>query len=172
MPVNGTIISEANFLRTCLRDKGMDGGQVIQSQTGTGLFGDHSPDDLVVMLSRLRTQLKGLQKATVVDFVAKNKHTHSVPPRLTRNNHLICLDGKKSERLFRDNKGWERFRERYPESRGILEFSRVGFNPGLTQALVYLGMQFHWTVGEGGFWLYTRLKRRWVEMAHVTTWVS
>jgi Family of unknown function (DUF6508) len=45
--------------------------------------------------------------------------------------------------------GWSRFRERFPNSSGIVTLSRVIFDSGQNHALVYVGNQKDWLSGSG-----------------------
>jgi len=120
----------------------------------------------------LRSNLKGLQEETLSDFLAKNEQQHSVAPALTLDGQLLPVSEEDLRHIFRDNKGWDRFRALYPYSSGTVEFSRVGFNRTLTQALVYAGKQVDWRMGHGGYWLYARSGNRWVESGYTEAWVS
>ena len=64
----------------------------------------------------------------------------------------IITDGEMSE-LFRKRDGWDRFRQKYPFAGGIKGFSRVGFDPARTQAVVFVSHQAHYRMGVG-YWIY------------------
>lgn len=64
----------------------------------------------------------------------------------------IITDEEMSE-LFRKKDGWDRFRQKYPFAGGIKGFSRVGFDPARTQAVVFVGHQADYRMGVG-YWIY------------------
>lgn len=68
--------------------------------------------------------------------------------------------------------GWETFYARYPGSQGIMGLSRVGFSADGTQALLYLGNQWHWLAGRGYVWLLSRVGGGWVVERGVMIWIS
>ena len=63
-------------------------------------------------------------------------------------------------------------RREFPDSDGTLRFSRVGLDRSLTQALLYAGQQFDWSVGSGGYWLFSKSDGEWVEAGRVGDWIS
>jgi hypothetical protein len=51
-------------------------------------------------------------------------------------------------------------------------FSRVGLDREVTQAMLYVGQQFDWNVGSGGFWLFSKPDGEWTEAGSVGSWLS
>jgi hypothetical protein len=75
--------------------------------------------------------------------------------------------------LFSQNQdGWQLFYERFPDAPGITTVSRVGFNQGMDQALVYVGTQSHWLAGAGYYLLLNKVDGAWVIDQQVMTWIS
>ncbi len=166
---NGTIADEREVLEVCLGHLYVGAGQVVRSLTLSGLRGTV---DEARMLSYLRENLVGLGEETLADFVAKNRERHPVRPDFDPEGRFTCLDDRQFHRVFRDGEGWERFRRMFPDSDGTLRFSRVGFDRGVTQALIYAGQQFDWNVGSGGYRLFSKRDGSWTERAKVGTWIS
>jgi len=68
--------------------------------------------------------------------------------------------------------GWQVFRREYPGSRGIVQVSRVGLDPKLTQPVVCFGAQYDWLMGYGEFILLTRDNLMWQVAAASNVWIS
>jgi hypothetical protein len=165
---NGTIADEQEVLIVCLARLHLGERQVVRSLTRSGL---QVPAD-ERMLSYLRENLGGLEEETLADFLAKNREQHPLEPDLNPGGRLLCVGNEEFEHIFRDGDGWARFRREFPGSDGTLRFSRVGLNPGTTQAILYAGQQFDWNVGSGGFWLFSQLDGEWTEVGWVGNWIS
>lgn len=71
-------------------------------------------------------------------------------PELNPGGRLICVDDEEFQQIFRDADGWDRFRQALLESDGTLR-ARVEVNRGVTQAVLYVGQQFDWSLGSGGY---------------------
>ena len=75
------------------------------------------------------------------------------------------------EQIF-SNGGWDEFNKRYPNCRGSIDLSNVGFNRNRTQALFYIGSQWDWLAGEGRLILLEKKNGRWTEVDNIVIWVS
>ncbi len=120
----------------------------------------------------MRQGLKGVADDTLADYLAKNRSAHPVEPGLVLDRQLICVSSEELQDIFCDRDGWQRFRQRYPRSSGIVEYSCIGFNVQVTQALVYAGQQQDWLMGYGAYRLYWRWSDRWVESSRLLAWIS
>lgn len=165
---NGTIADEREALAACLGHLYLGERQVVRSLTRSGA---HMPDDEERMISYLRENLD-LEGETLDDFLAKNREQHPVEPELNPGGRLISLDDEEFQRMFRDGDGWDRFRQAFPESDGTLRFSRVGLNRSVTQAVLYAGQQFDWSIGSSGYWLFSKADGEWIESGRSGAWIS
>lgn len=93
-------------------------------------------------------QFSSLSPTTIRDFDAKNNAPHALKPLFQLTVPAVLLSEEARHDVFQhraespagaDKADWQRFYERYPTAPGILSFSRVGFNPQGTQALVLVG---------------------------------
>ena len=159
--LNGTIADEQEVLTACLTRLHLGERQVVRSLTRSGL---QTPAD-ERMLSYLRENLEGLDEETLNDFLAKNREPHPIEPDLNPAGRLVCVGDEEFEQIFRDRDGWARFRREFTDSDGTLRFSRVGLDRDVTQAMLYVGQQFDWNIGSGGFWLFLKLDGEWTETA-------
>jgi len=167
---NGTIEDEREVLVVCLGRLYLGDRQVVWSLTCSGL---QSPGGEERALSYIRENLLGLGEETLQDFLLKNRERHPVDPYLNPEGRLICLDDEEFRRVFRDGYGWERFRQTFPESDGTLRFSRVVLDRSVTQAILYAGQQFDWSVGSGGYCLLSRSGGgEWFEAGRCGEWLS
>lgn len=168
MKRNGTIADEREALTACLAHLYIGERQAVRSMTRSGA---HLSKDEQSLLSYLRDNLD-IQEETLQDFVAKNREQHPVEPDLNPGGRLICLEDEEFQHIFKDDDGWDRFRRAFPESDGTLRFSRVGLDRGVTQALLYAGQQFDWSIGSGGYWLFTKSGGVWLEAGRSGAWIS
>jgi hypothetical protein len=168
MLFNGTIADEREALSACLGHLYLGKTQIVRSRTRSGA---RLPPDEQSLLSHLHENLD-VREDTLQDFVAKNREQHPVEPDLNPRGRLICVDDEEFRWIFRDSEGWDRFRQAFPESDGTLRFSRVGLDRGVTQALLYAGQQFDWSIGSCGYWLFTKSGGVWLEAGRSGAWIS
>jgi hypothetical protein len=143
--------------------------QAVRAETRGGLG---MPGDEARMLAYIRENLDGVYEETISDFREKNRERHPVEPGLDPEGRLAPVSDEEFRRIFRDGDGWTRFRETFPDSDGTLRVSRVGFDAGMTQAMIYAGQQFDWDTGSSGFWLFEKSDGAWVEAARAGEWLS
>lgn len=165
---NGTIAEEREVLAACLGHLYLGERQVVRSLTRSGA---HMPGGEEAVTSYLRENLD-LEPETLEDFIVKNREQHPVDPDLNPGGGLICLNDEEFRRMFRDGDGWDRFRRAFPESDGTLRFSRIGLNRSVTQAVLYAGQQFDWSIGSGGYWLFSKFGGAWLETGRTGVWIS
>jgi hypothetical protein len=167
---NGTIEDEVIVLGLCLclRSFGVRSNWFCASMTTKEPAGEGS---------WLRKFLPDLSEETLADFLAKNRKPHPVEPHFTLGGQLDCLSTEDLERIFLPDDttaqaGWDRFYELYPQSEGIVSFSRVGFDANVTQALVYTAQSRDALYGRGTYWLCVKSGERWAVLQSNTAWVS
>lgn len=154
-------------MKACLDLLFVGDKQVVRSRTQSGLG---TPGDEERMLSYIRENLEDIAEETISDFLEKNRERHPIEPDL--DGRLIPIGDEDFRYIFRDGEGWTRFRETFPDSDGTLRLSRAGFDGSLSQALLYAGQQFDWSVGSSGFWLFSKSGEAWVETGRAGTDVS
>lgn len=67
---------------------------------------------------------------------------------------------------------WNRFYREYPNSTGLLFFSKVGFNDRLDQAFLYMGKSCGGLCGGGKYVLLEKVDGEWVISKQQQLWVS
>ncbi len=70
------------------------------------------------------------------------------------------------------NEGWGKFYKDYPQSFGVLSFSRAAFNKNKDAALVYFEHYKDSLEASGNFVFLVKLNDRWTIMEVVTNWAS
>jgi len=110
---------------------------------------------------------------TLRDAVARNAQSARLEARLAWNGELILLDPVQFEAYFSAGQGgWDQFYMDYPESGGVISFSRVGFNASGDQALVYAGRTSGYLAGAGHYLLLELEEGAWKVAQFVLAWVS
>lgn len=169
MSPNGTIADEREVLGVCLGRLYLGERQVVRSLTRSGA---NLPDEGERLTLYLRENLRDVSEETLEDFVAKNLEPYPVEPDLDLGGSLVVLDDVEFQRVFRGADGWDRFRQAFPDSDGTLRFSRVGLDRGVTQAVLYTGQQFDWSIGSSGYWLMSKSGGEWYETGRCGAWLS
>ena len=137
-------------------------------------------------VARIREALPGAQAETIADFERKNATPQELradlffrprpspggKDRIVLGPEVKLISEGEKNKLFQKGDGWKRFYATYPESQGILDVSRVGFNGDRTQALVYAGNQSHWLAGAGFYVLLEKKDGKWEIAAKDGCWIS
>lgn len=143
---------------------------VIGDRTSTE---DSYTESLESKLKQVEKQMPELEPSTLKDFRVQNENPARLEPRLKLEKRYALVSIEDVAEFFKEGGGqWDAFYEKYPQSQGIMQFSRVGFNPAMNQALVYVGNLYANLAGAGGFVMLTRKNGIWTPGAYVTGWVS
>lgn len=141
---------------------------VMEEQTAPSLSGgDDQTADYIV------ENMPALQPETLDGFRQRNALSYLLNDRLTLSVPVVRISEREREEIFGEpGAGWDEFYRRYPGSPGLMELSRVGFNQGRTQALVYIGVQSHYLAGIGLYVLLEKENDRWIIREQVMAWIS
>lgn len=143
---------------------------VIKDETSLGNFNN---EELEGIFQRVGSKLTALQKTTFNDFRAKNKQSQRLNELFNlRVNYALISKDEENELLYQRADGWVAFYKKYPKSQGILTTSRVGFNPEMNQALVYVGNQSGPKTGAGYYVLLAKENGTWVIKDRYGAWLS
>jgi hypothetical protein len=103
-------------------------------------------------LSYLTSEIPGLEEETANDFMSKNIKAYPLNKFSSQKQKYEIISQDELDSLFESKQPrWSKFRQRYPEAKGIFTLSRVGFNPDRTQALVYVANQWDSYSGSGNY---------------------
>ncbi len=119
--------------------------------------------------------LSGVSRETVDDFRAKGKQCRALTRELDVPVKYVIAGEKDIEPLFPEgefDRAWSKFYAKYPNSSGIINFSNIGFNRSMTQAIVSTGRGCGGLCGAGYFVLLTKKDGVWMVDSNVETWVS
>jgi hypothetical protein len=143
---------------------------VIVDQTAAGISdGLASQQDLEYLQKNLAPDL---QAETLSDFVAKNDRSYQVENHFSLDVPVVLFSNEAVDKFFAADDGWNRFYDQYPNSQGLMKISRVGFDPGKEQALMYVGNQADFLAGQGDYVLLSKEGGVWQVDTTVLAWIS
>jgi hypothetical protein len=121
--------------------------------------------------------MPGRSDALLQNFLERNQETEPFEDSMEIGVRYYLMEKDELHAIFdRDlndgQDGWDLFYSRFPDSPGITELSRVGFDPGMERALVYVGNQSHWVSGAGVFYMLEKQAGKWVIIEEVMVWIS
>jgi hypothetical protein len=140
---------------------------VIRDQTTVFPLG---PD---VTYEQVSQSVPALEEATYDDFLAVNEEPVPLDPSLDLGFDYTLVSLQDLEE-FLGGGAWsyDAFYRRFPNSQGLMELSRVGFNSDHTQALVYVANQHALLGGEGYYLLLGKQDGAWQVDFELPLWIS
>lgn len=133
---------------------------------------DHEELELREVLEYVREEMPEVEEATLEDYQAKNGQMHSIGDLFDLRVKYMLVSEEELGEIDQYDSYWDEFYRRYPNSQGIMVFSRVGFNSSITQALVYMGNQSGPLSGAGFYLLLARDNGVWMIQKEILVWVS
>ncbi len=126
-----------------------------------------------VTYEQVSQDVPALEEDTYADFLAVNEESVPLDPSLDLGFDYTLVSLQDLEE-FLGGGAWsyDAFYERFPNSQGLMELSRVGFNADHTQALVYVGNQYDLLGGEGVYVLLRKESGDWLVESDLLLWVS
>ncbi len=107
------------------------------------------------------------------DYLDRNNRSYPLSTEMEIGREYTLLDAKEMSDIFNNfQDGWDEFYRRYPDSPGITTLSRVGFNQDGTEALVYMGSQFHYLAGAGNLVRLEKQDGEWKIVDKMMLWIS
>lgn len=142
---------------------------VIQDQTVT----DRATEDYSLKNPQyFRQTFPALKAGVDTDYKAQNK----TPVRLRDSFALklkhVVVENHELEKIFKGAGSWGDFYSRYPNSQGIIAFSRVGFNADRSQARVYIEHTCGGLCGTGHYVLLEKGAEGWRVVKREMVWIS
>ena len=117
--------------------------------------------------------MPGLSEDLWKDYLARNDKAYPLSRGMEVGVEYVLIDTGEMSEIFNDfEDGWEEFYNRYPGSPGITTLSRAGFNQEGTEALVYMGAQFHYLAGAGNLYRLEKQDGVWKIVDKVMLWIS
>lgn len=123
--------------------------------------------------AKLKSKFDRLSQETLDDFYRKNRNGQR-PLVTSRFNikvkHVLLRDPANEirEDYIKGENGWERFYRKYQGAKGLVTFSRVGFNRHVDEALAHLVVQSGMTSGSSFFALLRKRGGVWRVISTLT----
>ena len=120
------------------------------------------------------SSFEGIEQETMNDFFFKNASPYPLQYLFNLDLPVVLISAAEIATLFRGDpsEGWRNFYTRYPHSQGIMELSRVGFNPDMNQAIVYEGNQEFSLSGSGYVHYLVKVNGEWIIQDTISVWIS
>jgi hypothetical protein len=142
---------------------------LVANQTIPTLPQDHELDEKEFVKNNLPDSTA---KETFDDFKLSDSQPLNIGSRFAVKRKYILISNQEASSYFENRNAPLRLRERYPTSSGrITMLSRVGFNRGMNEALVYAWAYCGGDCGGGGFYLLRKEDGVWV-VKEKKLWIS
>jgi hypothetical protein len=138
---------------------------VIKSRTSTDGSSFDRPDE------HFQQWFPMVKEGVARDYQIKNKTPVRLKSFFGLNLKYVLADELLLQKMFKRG-GWEEFYKRYPDSGGYIAFSRVGFNPAMDQALVYIAHGCGGLCGTGHYVLLEKSADKWRVLKRSMVWIS
>lgn len=138
---------------------------VVSDSTSHGLIADPT---------NISNKNYQLSEDIINDYRSKNENDLKLKDNFSVQNKVLFLSEKEESQFFRkvQENGWVKFHKKYPKAKGIVSFSRIGFNQENTQALVSVSFGCGFLCGEGNFILLQKENGKWTIQNKIGLWVS
>ena len=140
---------------------------VIRDHTSGSRIGS----DLKKTLEWIAREMPEVEQETLDSFWIKNGQSHPLSDFFDPTIAVALFSEEEVRDIFHEGAGWEEFYVKYPFSQGIMVLSRVGFNSGMDQALVYLANEAEDSIGAGYYVLLTKEDGIWTIHSWINQWV-
>lgn len=119
---------------------------------------------------------RGVNRDIFDDLISKNDTIYTLENDFEISPRFIeFISREEIESIFEndiDLGGWDAFYAKFPDSGGIIRFSRVGYNFQGTKALVEYTYSYHYLGADGGYIYLNRTNGPWVIEALISVWAS
>jgi hypothetical protein len=129
--------------------------------------------------SMAKVTMPDLLPSALADFDQVAATSSPFPKDFSWKVPVVRLSEAESNELFSSRQksnggknGWELFRERYPNSSGIVTFSRVGLSQDQTQAVVAVSWAADYLAAAGQIWFLRKTEHGWEVTYQMELWIS
>ena len=172
MTANGTVDDERNVLATILGGHSSQQFQLVRSKTTIGHRFANTCDERQQTLGYIEQRIPELAAATLSDFATKNARQHNVDTVFALGPRFVAVTDEELRRLLASG-GWPGLAKKHPGTKGIIHWSRVGFDRNANEALIYFGHRRAARSGSGWFRLFRRKPDgSWSQEHVVRAWIS
>ena len=113
-----------------------------------------------------------VSQETVEDFSNQNHTSTSLAAKFEVPVKYQLVSASDVDRLFRSPRGWQQFYSRFPEAKGLISLSRVGFSSTKAEALVHVSIGCDFTCRNGKLIFLAKRKGRWYIQSRMITYLS
>ncbi len=111
----------------------------------------------------------------LADFLANNQAAQPLDAVFAQHAEIILLSEDDITKNFPSDAvwdGWKEFDARYPNAKGLITISRIGYDRLHQHALVEVGSQYAPLAGAGEFLLLEKINGAWQVQKNVMAWIS
>lgn len=124
----------------------------------------------------LKTEFPNLDETIFTSLVENNVLAYNLDNKFTLSTKTTTLISSEESQYFFNskdvNQGWIDFYKKYPNSNGMIEMSRVGFNSDKSQAIVAVE-HYYGSLGADGLLIYLiKEQNSWKIIKTTNLWVS
>ncbi len=112
-----------------------------------------------------------LEETTFEDYQKSNEAPHTIDLPLTSSTPYVLVSRSELDDLI-EYGNWEKFNQKFPETHGVVFFSKIGFNKEGTQALVFMGYSCGGECGIGNIYLFNFNGTEWQMKRYEQMWIS
>jgi hypothetical protein len=143
---------------------------LVREETSVGISLSESVD---TKMSFIKEHFPKIEPVILDSFRQKNQQRYKLEDKFSKNTNTRILTDAEAGEIFSDPKlGWDKFYLKYPESNGIFDFSRVGFNLNKTQAFLCIGRLAGPRAGRGDYLLLSKERGVWMVKQSSMSWIS
>lgn len=125
------------------------------------------------MFERTLEQAPALPEELADSYRSRTAASYSLGPGLDPSlNYVLMPEGEYGPLLRKGGAEWTKFQARYPESRGLVAFSRVGFSVSGNEALALMGVVCGDLCASGGLYLLAKEEDGWKVQEALMEWIS
>jgi hypothetical protein len=150
--------------------EGTSGCTMYEDGSTQPKFGTKEPFHQIV-----KKRFQEVEQATLDDYVENNKTPEKLLSKFDLPIKYVIANDADIAPLFpkeEPDRAWKKFYAKYPNSTGILFFSKVGFNSKKTQAFIYAGRQCGGLCGLGKYILLEKKGSTWSIENEMELWAS
>jgi hypothetical protein len=159
------------------------GGKLLLIREQTAIDHDGRASTPAQTVASVISRMNGVTPATTESFLARNATAQPLRADMFLGAPYVMLS--QTDPIWGDPNFWQTLRARYPDALGIPKgvgyetFSHVGFNASMDQALVYMGSESEFLVGDhysgdgaGYYYLLKQVNGVWSVDQKVQIWTT
>jgi hypothetical protein len=140
---------------------------VILQETSTNI----STDNPQQSLDYIKSGLPSASKEILDNYLERNRQSSPLSPDMQIGFDYVLVSRDELSKIMSQPNGWDAFYAKYSHG-GYTQFSRVGFNKTLDQAIVYVGSMAGPLMGSGFYYLMEKKDGQWVIKEQIMAWIS